>query len=114
MLLAAASVAAVLDVTRAFDEEVRKGRPTLVKFYAPWCGHCKALAPKYAELAALMEDSQFVVAEVDCTVKMDVCQAEGVRGFPTIKFYNKGKFVDQYRGQREAAAMKAWLLDQLK
>jgi len=69
-------------------EEVvmNKQHDVLVKYYAPWCGHCKKMAPMYEELASELADAtNLVIAEMDATAN----EAEGVdiQGFPTIKFY---------------------------
>jgi len=66
-----------------------------------------------AELTAA-EIPDVVIAEVDCTIAKDVCQQEGVRGYPTLRFYKEGAFVEAYKGQREAAAMKDWIAEKLK
>ncbi|CAL6101944.1 Protein_disulfide isomerase PDI5 [Hexamita inflata] len=114
MLFAIPTLMAVVDYTQTFNETIKNGKPTLVKFFAPWCGHCKALAPKFETLSELMAETQFVIAEVDCTIKMDICQQEGVRGYPTLRFYNNGEFVEQYKGQREAESLKQWLLEKVQ
>ena len=66
-------------------------KDVLVEFYAPWCGHCKSLAPKYEELGALYAKSEFkdkvVIAKVDATAN-DV--PDEIQGFPTLKLYPAG------------------------
>jgi protein disulfide-isomerase-like protein len=71
-----------------------------IKFYAPWCGHCKRLAPIWSMLAQDFKGSKQVgVASVDCTQHGDLCNTQGVRGYPTLKVFHKGKAVDTYQGK---------------
>lgn len=50
------------------------------QFYAPWCGHCKRLAPFWGTLAdSFANDSDVIIASVDCTVANNACTAAGVK-----------------------------------
>jgi protein disulfide-isomerase A1 len=79
-------------VAKNYDEIVLDDtKDVLIEFYAPWCGHCKSLAPKYEELGALYAKSEFkdqvVIAKVDATAN-DV--PDEIQGFPTIKLFPAG------------------------
>jgi len=87
---------------KSFKGHVEKG-DTFVKFYAPWCGHCKKLAPTWDELAQKVEaanDLKATIAKVDCTKAQNLCQDHGVRGYPTLAFFRKGEKVETYSGAR--------------
>ena len=72
--------------------------------YAPWCGHCKALAPEYEEAATSLKEKDIRVVKVDCTEEADLCQKQGVEGYPTLKVFRGLDNVTPYKGQRKAAA----------
>ena len=80
-----------------------------MKYYAPWCGHCKKLAPIWDELAEFYKDDKdLVIAKFDATAN----EAEGVeiRGYPTLIFYPKdNKAGVDYSGERELKDFKKWL-----
>ncbi|CAK4662850.1 unnamed protein product [Aphanomyces euteiches] len=91
---------------KSFEKEVVNGKGVwLVEFYAPWCGHCKNLAPEWKKAAKAL-DGIVNVAAVDCDQHKDLAAKYGVKGFPTIKVFGENKrSPSDYQGQRTAQAI---------
>jgi protein disulfide-isomerase-like protein len=73
-----------------FSEFVASNRFVMVEFYAPWCGHCQALAPEYAIAATKLKPEGVFLAKVDATKETDLAQKHEVQGFPTMIFFTDG------------------------
>jgi protein disulfide-isomerase A6 len=75
------------------DEVLKSATPWLVEFYAPWCGHCKALAPEWARAAdSLAKAGKGVkLGAVDCTAHESLCAKYDVKGYPTILVFGRDK-----------------------
>lgn len=95
LVLAATALAGnVLDLTASkdFEKHIGKSQGVLVKYYAPWCGHCKNLAPIYEKVAdafAQQKDT-VLIAKVDADKNKQLGQQAGIKGFPTLKWYPAG------------------------
>lgn len=109
-LLVASAADSVIDYSSlsadAFKAEIDSQDLILVKFYAPWCGHCKRLAPEYEEAATKLagDDPAVPLAKVDCTNESggkDICQQNNVEGYPTVKIFRNGQASD-YNDGRDA------------
>ena len=98
ILLLVAATSTVVAAAAATDVEVltqsnfsistKKG-VWLVKFYTPWCGHCKAIEEKWIDLARVV-DGKFHVAQVNCVKESKLCDKYNVDSYPTIKMFEPG------------------------
>lgn len=78
------------------------GKAVFIKFYAPWCGHCKKMKPDWDKLMKEFESSKTaVIGDVDCTTEKDLCSEHGVKGFPTLKWGASLASLESYEGGRD-------------
>ncbi|KAH9996939.1 protein disulfide isomerase [Xylariaceae sp. FL0662B] len=118
LALAAGAFAAdaASDVTQlkkdTFEDFIKSNDLVLAEFFAPWCGHCKALAPEYEEAATTLKEKNIKLAKVDCTEETDLCQTYGVEGYPTLKIFRGPDSITPYAGQRKAAAITSYMIKQ--
>ncbi|KAF9538312.1 protein disulfide-isomerase precursor [Mortierella hygrophila] len=93
-----------------FYPAIHSNEVVMVQFYAPWCKHCKGLAPEY-EMAAerlKMLSPETVLAKVDCVAEDTLCDGQDVQAYPTLKVYRNGQSQD-YAGDRKAGAIASFL-----
>ncbi|KAI8907856.1 thioredoxin-like protein [Gorgonomyces haynaldii] len=104
----------VVLTTDAFPKYIQDNAVTLVEFYAPWCGHCKALKPHYDKAATtlLANKPPIKIAKVDCTTEKQLCDDQGVRGFPTLKVFRDG-VASEYKGERTEESIVSTMKKQL-
>eukprot|EP01088_Endostelium_zonatum_P000754 TRINITY_DN11003_c0_g1_i1.p1 TRINITY_DN11003_c0_g1~~TRINITY_DN11003_c0_g1_i1.p1 ORF type:complete len:507 (-),score=134.24 TRINITY_DN11003_c0_g1_i1:51-1529(-) len=96
-----------------FDQVIQDNPFVLVEIYAPWCGHCRNLAPHYEEAANILkaQNSPIILAKLDGSQEEErpLVSKLQVRGFPTLIFYNNG-VPTQYNGQRTAEEIVSWVV----
>ena len=95
----------VLTITDSTIDAAIKDYPSiLIEFYAPWCGHCKRLAPEYEKAADMLKasGSSGVVGKVDSTVEKTAAGAWSIRGYPTLLYFENGQMIEKYAGGRTA------------
>lgn len=108
--------ATIVDLNKNNFREVAANSPfLLVEFYAPWCPYCKDFAPEYRKADYMLErqNSPVKLARVDATSETDLAEENGVRGYPTLKFYRYG-YSTEYDGSRSADDLVEWLNSKTK
>ncbi|KAG1045256.1 hypothetical protein G6F43_011304 [Rhizopus delemar] len=74
-----------------------------IKFYAPWCPHCQALAPTWEALASQLQN-EVNIGEVNCVDHGDICNEHGIEGYPTLLLFGNGKPIN-YNGDRSLMSL---------
>ncbi|KAJ8413566.1 hypothetical protein AAFF_G00080730 [Aldrovandia affinis] len=96
-----------------FARALSENKFLLVEFYAPWCGHCSALEPAYAEAAEILknESSEIRLAKVDATEEKELAEEFEIGSFPILKFFKDGERTDPvvFNGKRNAKGIVQWL-----
>mmetsp|Transcript_53578 Transcript_53578/g.96243 ORF Transcript_53578/g.96243 Transcript_53578/m.96243 type:complete len:585 (-) Transcript_53578:39-1793(-) len=104
-----------LELTAENWKEHTGGKIAFVKFFAPWCGHCKKIKPAWDRLMLDFKDSTTaVVAEVDCTANgKSLCTANGVKGYPSLMWGKAADPLKPYNGQRSYEDFRRFAQDNL-
>lgn len=87
-----------------------------IDFFAPWCGHCKRVAPEWNKFAKMVSDEPNInVGQVDCEVYRHFCAEHGVRSYPHIRTYPRGHFSSRHYSafsgwSRDAVSFRDWVM----
>ncbi|KAF2500250.1 disulfide-isomerase [Lophium mytilinum] len=112
-LIGAAVASDVHQLTKdTFASFVEENDLVLAEFFAPWCGHCKALAPEYETAATTLKEKNIALAKIDCTEESELCQEYGVEGYPTLKVFRGPENISPFTGQRKSDAIISYMTKQ--
>ncbi|EDR00989.1 protein disulfide isomerase [Laccaria bicolor S238N-H82] len=113
LLIGGVSASNVIELTpENFDSVIGKGTPALVEFFAPWCGHCKNLAPIYEQLADAYAHAKdkVVIAKVDADgAGKALGKRFEVTGYPTLKWFDANGKESKYESGRDLEALSAYV-----
>ncbi|KAF8897127.1 thioredoxin-like protein [Infundibulicybe gibba] len=97
----------VLELSESTFQATLQQGPAFVKFFAPWCGHCKKLAPTWKQLAKHMQN-KLIIGEVNCEDHKALCASQDVKGYPSLIYYSKNGVKSEYQNGRKLEQLKTF------
>jgi len=115
LLLSLLAVAHAVELTSENYDDAVAGKTVLIKFQAPWWGHCKKMKPDWDKLMDAFADSETaLVGDVDCTAEgKSLCETNGIKGYPSIKWGDPAN-LEEYKGGRDYASLEKFATENLK
>jgi len=115
ILLSLLAITNAVELNSDNFDELTAGKTVFIKFLAPWWGHCKKMKPDWDKLMDAFADSNTaLIADVDCTAEgKDLCSAQGVKGYPSIKWGDPANLED-YKGGRDYSSLEKFASEKLK
>eukprot|EP00667_Euglena_gracilis_P023228 EG_transcript_26168 len=118
LLFSVALTKPVVLTEASFDNLVySSGKRAFIKFFAPWCGHCKSMKPAWDTLGGEYAGSSSVlIADVDCTEEQALCKRFGVSGYPTVKYWGEDspKEGSDYSQGRDLESLRNFVKENLE
>ena len=108
LALAPAHGAVLSESNENWNETLASHKLLLVKFYAPWCGHCQAIAPEFEQAAELVSaETGIAFAEADVVANEELYWRYDIQGFPTLKLFSHAVEVSSC-DERDAQGLARW------
>ena len=90
-----------------------KGTVKIVKFYAPWCGHCQTMAPEWTKFEknhlTVVNSTKILILSVNCDDHKDIARSQKIMGFPTVQAILPNGETKEFRGDRNIDGFEKFL-----